>query len=129
VVIDSSALVAILRNEHEAASLVTMISKQLVCLVSAASLLEVSIVLGTESVEWLPRLDAFIAEENIIVEPVTHEQAMVAREAYLRYGKGRHPASLNFGDCFSYALAKVTALPLLFKGNDFSLTDVSSVLY
>ena len=69
-------------------------------------------------------LDLLIAKANVIQAPVDEEQAQLARRAFQKYGKGRHPAGLNFGDCFSYALAKALDLPLLFKGNDFSQTDV-----
>jgi len=70
------------------------------------------------------RMDRFLAAAAIRVEPVTPEQAQLARTAFDTFGKGRHPAGLNFGDCFAYALARVTGLPLLFKGEDFSRTDI-----
>ena len=70
------------------------------------------------------QLDAFLRRARVGIEPVTEEQAHLAREAYADFGKGRHPAGLNFGDCFSYALAKSTGETLLFKGNDFSKTDI-----
>lgn len=74
-------------------------------------------------------LDLLIANSSLSIEPVTAEQAELAREAWRRYGKGRHSAGLNFGDCFSYALAKFTGEPLLFKGDDFLHTDVTAVPY
>lgn len=99
---------------------------------SAATLLEASIVLnGTrfamrDGDEWL---DALIAREDIRIEPVTEIQARVARAAFREYGKGMgHPAGLNFGDCFAYALAKSLDIPLLYKGDDFSKTDIVSAL-
>lgn len=70
------------------------------------------------------RLEPFLKRAGVDIVPVDHEQALLAREAYRRFGKGRHPASLNFGDCFSYALAVRLGEPLLFKGGDFGLTDV-----
>ena len=72
--------------------------------------------------------DAFFRRAGIVIEPVTEEQAHAARQAYADFGKGRHPAGLNFGDCFAYALAKLTREPLLFKGRDFSKTDIKSAL-
>ena len=69
-------------------------------------------------------LDLFIAKAQVSLVPVDEEQADLARRAYRKFGKGRHPAGLNFGDCFSYALSRALELPLLFKGNDFSQTDV-----
>ena len=73
------------------------------------------------------QLDTFVERTLIAIEPVTPEQARVARQAYLDYGKGYHPAGLNFGDVFAYALSKTTRQPLLFKGNDFSQTDIEAV--
>ena len=73
-----------------------------------------------------PNVDRFIASGGIAIEPVTAEQARVARDAYRRFGKGHHSAGLNFGDCFAYALARVTCEPLLFKGGDFALTDLQA---
>lgn len=73
-------------------------------------------------------VDGWIADFDIAVVPVTHEQARLARAAYARFGKGNHPARLNFGDCFTYALAKATNEPLLFKGNDFSQTDIQAAV-
>ena len=71
---------------------------------------------------------SFLQETRIIIEPVTEEQAFLARQCYSDYGKGRHPAALNYGDCFSYALAKAMDEPLLFKGDDFRKTDVVSAI-
>ena len=74
------------------------------------------------------QFDAFFRRAGIAIEPVSEEHAHVARQAYADFGKGRHPANLNFGDCFAYALAKVTGEPLLFKGKDFKKTDIASAL-
>lgn len=127
-VIDTSAVVAILSGEADALQLSHAIESAPVRRISAATLLEASIViehryglLGGE------KLDQLLAAANVQVEPVTVEQGSIARAAYRKYGKGRHIAALNFGDCFAYALAKSTGEPLLFKGDDFTETDVSRV--
>ncbi len=126
-VIDSSVLIAILSNEQDAARFAQAIADASVRLMSAASWLETAIVI--EARYGLPggeKLDQLLQAAQIHLEPVTVEQASVARTAYRQYGKGRgHPAGLNFGDCFAYALAKVTGEPLLFKGHDFSHTDIT----
>ena len=125
-VIDSSALVAILLGEPELEQFNSLIDADSVRLVSAASLLEASIVLESrKDVPVFMPLDDFIRSARCVIMPVTEEQVGIGRNAYRIYGKGRHPAGLNFGDCFSYALAKVTGEPLLFKGSDFALTDVT----
>ena len=96
---------------------------------SAATFLELSIVIeGQIGPDAGRQVDAFFRRANILIEPFTVEQAHVARQAFLDFGKGRHAAGLNFGDCFSYALAKVTGEPLLFKGEDFKKTDIPSAL-
>ena len=92
---------------------------------SAATLLEITIVLESRSGAAAGyELDAFLQEAEIELEPVTPEQAQAARRAWRRFGKGNHPAGLNYGDCFAYALAEATREPLLFKGQDFKLTDI-----
>src|SRR5579863_3693365 len=105
------------------------ISKASVPRISAAGFVEVSIVIesrgGAEVVRYF---ESIIRQGGISVEPVSVEQAWLARDAYSNYGKGRHSAGLNFGDCFSYALAKATGEPLLFKGDDFRKTDVIPAL-
>ena len=78
--------------------------------------------------QGLLQCDSFFRTSRVSVEPVTEEQALLARQGYSDYGKGRHPSGLNFGDCFSYALAKSTGEPLLFKGEDFRQTDIQSAL-
>ncbi len=96
---------------------------------SAASFLEAGITIDSQAGTVAGRqLDAFLRRAGIAIEAVTVEQAHLARQAYLDFGKGRHPASLNFGDCFAYALAKSLGEPLLFKGRDFSQTDIVSYL-
>ena len=124
-VLDSSALVAILLGEHDRRKLVERMSAAPRLLLSAVTLVEISVVLMRHaSGDFEHRLDPFLERAGIQIVSVDHVQATFARDAYRRYGKGRHRASLNFGDCFSYALAKLAGDPLLFKGDDFSHTDV-----
>ncbi len=130
IVVDSSALIAILRWEPEAEPFARAISAAEGSLLSAVSLLETSMVLAGRvdgDAAWLG-LDALITRAAMVVVPHDAELAAAAREAFLRYGKGRHRAGLNLGDCASYALAKVRRLPLLFKGDDFSKTDLIAAL-
>lgn len=129
-VIDTSALLALLGMEPEAARLAQAIAADPVRLISAATLVEASIVVESRHGEPAAReLDLAVARAGMVIEPVTAEQADTAREAWRRFGKGRHPAGLNYGDCFSYALARVTGEALLFKGNDFMQTDITRVAY
>jgi ribonuclease VapC len=124
-VIDSSALVAILLNEEEKEDFSILIADGWPRLISAASHVETSILMfARKGQSGLDALDALLAQYKIEIIPVTREQAMLARKAFLVYGRGNHRARLNFGDCFSYALAKEENEPLLFKGEDFSKTDV-----
>lgn len=97
------------------------------CRMSVASFLELAMVLESRKGTLAGiELDALLEDAHIVLEPVTLEQAQAARRAWRRFGKGNHPAGLNFGDCFAYALAEVTGEPLLFKGDDFALTDVQT---
>lgn len=124
-VIDASALVAILEQEGPAGEIATAIEQAPVRRLSAASLLEASIVMAVRRGEdALRELDLLVLKAGIDVIPVTAEQAEVGRRAFLEFGKGRHPASLNLGDCFAYALAITTGSPILCTGTDFRLTDV-----
>lgn len=126
IVIDSSALIAILRREPEADDFLQMIVNAEECLISSVSLLETSMVLaghGGDGTCWT-EFDALIDRAGIQVVAHDAELARAARAAFLRYGRGRHPAALNLGECASYALAKTHDLPLLFKGADFSRTDL-----
>jgi ribonuclease VapC len=126
-VIDTSALMAILLAEPEQWEYLSLMQAAESCLVSAAALVETSMAIEMrKGVPLEPRVDLLLREANCVIVAVTEEQANVARNAFRIYGKGRHPARLNFGDCFSYALAKVTGEPLLFKGNDFNQTDVKA---
>ena len=128
-VIDTSALVAVLTAESGAAQFEDAIDRDTVRLMSAASVLETSIVLESRfGDDGARELDLLIHRIPIEVRAVDGDQLEWARFAYRTYGRGRHPAALNFGDCFAYALAKVSAEPLLFKGSDFSRTDLVSVL-
>jgi ribonuclease VapC len=126
-VIDTSAVVAILRQESGAEGLLRRLTAAGSRRISAASLLEAAIVLEGKSGErGGEQLDLFLARAQVEVAPVTIEQVRVARTAWRRYGKGSsHPAQLNFGDCFSYALAHTMGEELLYKGADFARTDVA----
>ncbi|MBT3069865.1 type II toxin-antitoxin system VapC family toxin [Rhodomicrobium sp. Az07] len=128
--VDSSALVAILRLEPDAKALLGALVAARGRVISALNVLETSLVLagreGDGSV-FAP-LDAFIAEAGIEIVSFDAGQAAAARAAFLRYGKGRHPAALNFGDCAAYALARSRGVPLLFKGDDFAKTDIAAAL-
>jgi ribonuclease VapC len=130
VIVDSSALIAILRNERGAPDHARAIEQAQLRRISAASYLEVAIVIdGSRDPVASRRVDDLIATAGIAIEPVTERQARIAREAYRDFGRGSgHPARLNFGDCLAYALAKETGEPLLFKGNDFRHTDVEPAL-
>jgi ribonuclease VapC len=126
-VIDSSALLAILFDEAEQRLFNEKIEADAVRFVSAASYLEVAIIIDDRlGYEGARDLTLFIAEAEIEIIPVTLEQAEIAREAYRNYGRGNHPARLNYGDCFAYALAKATQQALLFKGDDFAKTDIAT---
>jgi ribonuclease VapC len=129
-VVDTSALVALLGMEPESARIAGAIEHDPTRLISAATLLETGLVV--EARYGPPgghELDLLVAKAGLSVESVTPEHAEIAREAWRRYGKGRHSAALNFGDCFSYALARATGEPLLFKGDDFSQTDIAVAQY
>jgi ribonuclease VapC len=129
-VIDTSALVALLGMEPEAPRLAQAMEADPLRLVSAATLVEASIVLESRQGEAAVReLDLLLARAGMQIEPVTAEQADLARQAWRRFGRGRHPAALNYGDCFSYALSRATGEALLFKGNDFPQTDVAAATY
>ncbi len=125
-IIDTSAIIAILRQEPEAPKFAAAIEAAAVRRMSAATYVEIGAVIDGAGEPVASRLfDDLIATAKIVIEPVTAFQAGIAREAYRDFGKGRgHPTGLNFGDCFAYALAKANGEPLLFKGGDFSHTDV-----
>ena len=124
-VIDTSALIAILCGEADADRLVVAIEADATRLVSAATVLEASLVmLGRFGEAGDPPLDRMLRSIHAEVQPVDEDQLAIARDAALRYGRGRHAAALNVGDCFAYALAVSRGEPLLFVGSDFSRTDV-----
>ena len=127
-IVDSSALIAILFNEPDRASLVAKMASASSLSVSAASVLESAMVLeGNRGLGASADLDDLIRRTRMRIIPFDLEQLEIARKAFELYGKGRHPAGLNFGDCISYALAKWTGEALLYKGADFTLTDVRRV--
>ena len=129
-VIDTSAIMAIIYAEPEELIFIELINESPDCLLSSPGYVEASIVLGTKhDQQGVENLNLLIAALSITIVPFTVEQAQLASAAFLRFGKGRHPAKLNMGDCFSYALAKSTNQPLLFKGNDFIHTDIDQVNY
>ena len=125
-IIDTSALVAILRDEPEAAICARAIERAAQRRLSAVNFVEAAVVIdGSRDPIASRRFDDLLKEAKVVIEPVTEIQARLAREAYRDFGKGSgHPAKLNFGDCFAYALAKVIGEPLLFKGADFGHTDI-----
>lgn len=126
-VIDTSAVIAILLAEEDAESYTRAIEAAAQPRMSAASYVEAAVVIDNRGDVLARReFDRFIRRAGIEVVAVNTEQAEIARQAYRDFGKGRHPAGLNFVDCFSYALAKLMDEPLLFKGADFSLTDVKA---
>jgi ribonuclease VapC len=124
-VIDTSAVLAILQNEPERRKFNEAIETAESRSLSTASFVESSMILESRyGADGVRDLDLFISKAQIMLAPVDTEQAQLARDAFRKYGKGRHPAGLNFGDCFSYALANALDEPLLFKGEDFSKTDI-----
>ena len=128
-VIDSSVLICMLSGEAEAGVFEDAIDRDPIRMISAASVLETTLVIeGRYGAEAGRDLDLLLHEVPLDVRDFDREQLHWARLAWRKYGKGRHPAGLNFGDCFSYALAKISGEPLLFKGQDFSRTDVRSAL-
>jgi len=129
-IIDTSTLIAILRDEPDAPTFALALESATNLRLSAANFVEAAAVMdGSRDPVVSRRFDELIAEAAIIVEPVTERQARIARDAYRDFGKGSgHPAQLNFGDCFAYALARDIGEPLLFKGDDFSKTDIAPAL-
>src|SRR5476649_1095396 len=128
-IIDTSAIIAILRNEREAAYCARAIAEADHCHVSAVNYVEAAVVIDASNDPIASRrFDEFVKTAQISIEAVTQTHAQIARNAYRDFGRGsRHPAKLNFGDCFAYALAKSMDEPLLFKDNDFIHTDITSV--
>jgi ribonuclease VapC len=129
-IVDTSAIVAILRDETGAESFANAIAGAKIRRVSVVSYVEAAAVIdGSRNPIASRRFDDFFREASFTIEEVTVEQAKIAREAYKDFGKGSgHPAQLNFGDCFAYALAKAMSEPILFKGQDFNHTDLTLVV-
>ena len=129
-ILDSSALIAVLKEEPEAAEFIDLIDRAPHCRISAVNYVESAAVVDSNRDPVFSRqFEDFLQQAEIQIQPVTTAQAHVARQAYRDFGKGSgHPAKLNFGDCFAYALARDKAEPLLFKGDDFSHTDITSAL-
>lgn len=129
-IVDTSALVAVLRYEPECLSFAQLLDEAENLSMSAASYLELSIVIDSrKDIALSHEIEDLIERFEIVIEPVTVEQARMARQAYRDYGKGSgHAANLNFGDCFSYALARAKREPILFKGDDFIHTDLRSAM-
>jgi len=130
IVLDTSALIAILTDEPERRTFNEAIARAADRMMSAATLLETKMVLFARyGGAGVNALDAFLLRANIQIEPVTAAQAEIAFDAFRRFGRGTgHAAHLNYGDCFSYALARENAAPLLFKGGDFGQTDIETAL-
>jgi ribonuclease VapC len=129
-IIDPSALIAILEQEPEAERISRALLSTPDRIISAPSLVEVGIVMQVRRGDDGARdLDLLLAKLRVEVAPFTARQAEIARKAFRRHGRGRHDAKLNFGDCFAYALAKDASAPLLFKGDDFRQTDVTVLPY
>ena len=129
-IVDTSALIAILRDEEDAVVYAQAIANAHVGRISAATYVETAAVIDiSRDPVASRRFDDLLREARLVVEPVTEAQARIAREAYRDFGRGSgHPARLNFGDCFAYALARAMNEPLLFKGDDFVHTDISPAL-
>jgi ribonuclease VapC len=128
-VLDTSALLALLLDEPEAEEFRIAVEEDQTRLVSAATLLETALVVEARKGEPGGReLDALVQKADVVIVPVDAEHVSEARRAYRRFGRGRHAAGLNFGDVFAYALARTAGEPLLFKGDDFARTDIARVI-
>lgn len=129
-IVDASALIAILRDEPDAGDYARAIEAATVRRISAVNYVEAAVVIdGSREPVASRRFDQLVARAELKVEPVTPEQALIARACYRDFGRGSgHPARLNFGDCFAYALAKALDESLLYKGDDFAKTDLASAL-
>ena len=127
-IVDTSALMAIIQQDPEQAAFIDAILSASERSVSAGSWIELGAVLGRRRPELAKEAEALLDKLGLSIAEVTTEQARIGHSAYLEFGRGRHEARLNFGDCFSYALAKATGRPLLFKGNDFARTDITPAL-
>ena len=127
-ILDTSALLAVLFDEPDADRYERAIASATTCRMSVANYLEAIMVVESRmGVDGGRQLDDLVETAGIELEPVTVEQSKAVRRAWRRFGKGNHPAGLNFGDCFAYALSEITGEPLLYKGDDFVLTDVATI--
>ncbi|MGA8761787.1 MAG: type II toxin-antitoxin system VapC family toxin [Candidatus Sulfotelmatobacter sp.] len=125
---DASAILAILQNEPETVAMGKALLQAPICRISPVNYVEAAIIADNNSNPALRRkLDDLLRDASISIETITPKQAEIAREAYRDFGKGRHKAGLNLGDCFAYALAKEKGEALLFKGDDFRHTDIEAV--
>ncbi len=127
-IVDTSALLAILFREPEHLDFRSVIFRAEVARLSVASYLEANVVVFRRRPDQAGELEDLVYRLSLVLEPVTIEHARAARDGFQRFGQTRHPARLNFGDCFAYALAATSREPLLFKGDDFSQTDIRSAL-
>ena len=128
-IVDTSALVAILYGEPERVAFAQAIHDADTCSISVASFVELSMVVENQiGADAARQVDALFRRIGLTIEPVTVDHGLIARQAFIDFGKGRHKAGLNFGDCFAYALAKAKGEPLLFKGGDFSQTDIVAAI-
>lgn len=126
-IIDTSAMIAVLYREREAEFFASLIHDADISRMSVANYLELSMVIESQlGPDGMRQAEAFIRRAGITIEPVTLEHGELARQAFLDFGKGRHKAGLNYGDCFAYALAKATGEPLLFRGDYFNQTDIQT---
>jgi ribonuclease VapC len=124
-IVDSSAIIAVLRDEPDTAEIIEALQRAPTCRMSAVTYVESAVISDSNRNPILSRrFDDLLRDVEVQIESVTPAQARIARQAYRDFGKGRHKAGLNFGDCFAYALAKEMDEPLLFKGNDFRHTDI-----
>jgi ribonuclease VapC len=130
VIVDSSTVVAVIRNEPNADQILDVITSAPICRMSAANLLETCMIVdGSRDASTIRRATILLNRMQLGIEPVTEAQVDIARDAFRTYGKGSgHGARLNFGDCFAYALAKISGEPFLYIGDDFSRTDIPSAL-
>lgn len=126
IVVDTSALAAVLFGETDAARYKDTLASVMAASMSVVSYVELGIITASNREVSSRDLDSWLARMGVAVMPVSERQGRLALDAYRAFGKGRHPARLNFGDCFAYALAKDLGQPLLFKGGDFSLTDIAA---
>ncbi len=128
-VVDTSAIIAILNYESASGAIAKAIDHAPELLLSTATLLEIGIVIESRfNLATRKRFEAMLVDYRVLVVPLSTAHAEAALNAFIKYGKGRHPAALNFGDCFAYGLAKCLNQPLLFTGNDFSRTDIIPAL-